>query len=89
MDSAVKAFEQNRKLTIDVHRSNVAFQFPGDEKWYDVLHVDSIEKTYGLSNGKTRGAMSSNKMGLNYREDTTTANNILIFLFIINHPHCL
>ena len=33
MDSAAKAFEQNRKLTIDVHRSNVAFQFPGDETW--------------------------------------------------------
>ena len=84
MDSAIKAFEQNRKLTIDVHRSNVAFQFPGDDKWYDVLHVDSIEKTYGLSNGKTRGAMSSNKMGLNYREDTTTANTYTITVVSLN-----
>lgn len=84
MSDTIKAFENNRKLTIDVHRSSVSFQFPGDDKWYDVLHVDSIEKTYGLSNGKTRGAMSSNKIGLNYREDTTTANTYTINVVSLN-----
>ena len=84
MSDAIKAFENNRRLTIDVHRSSVAFQFPGDDRWYDVLHVDSIEKTYGLSNGKTRGAMSSNKMGLNYREDTVTPNTYTINVVSLN-----
>ena len=84
MSDAYNTFIKNRRLTIDVHRCDVSFQFPGDDKWYSVLHVDSIEKTYGLRNGKTRGAMSSNTIGLNYREDTTTANSYTLNIVSLN-----
>ncbi|MDY2882603.1 MAG: hypothetical protein SOT71_08115 [Romboutsia timonensis] len=73
-------FMKNRLLTIDIHRCDMAFQFPGDDKWYEVLHGDEIQKTYGLRNGKTRGAMSTNTIGLNYREQTTDPN---IYTFTI------
>lgn len=77
-------FINNRRTTIDIHRCTLDIQFPGDQKWYPVLHGDEIQKTFGLRNGKTRGAMSTNTIGLNYREDTVSPNTYTLTVISLN-----
>lgn len=77
-------FRKNRQTVLDVHRCNLFFKFPGDDNWRAVVHGDTITKTYGLENAKTRGAMSTMTVGLNYRVETTVPNSYTLTIIGIN-----